>query len=390
MNVQDLVTAVQEAEVVRYCQEMVRINSVNPPGNEMAIAEYVAETLTASGMGVELLKHTPSRASVLARLRGTGERPALLYSAHLDTVPLGAEKWLHDPFAAEIADGKIWGRGSADMKGGLAALLAMVKIAIQARLPLKGDLILAVTAGEEVDSLGAKAIASRTDLGPIQAIVIPEPSGNDIYVAEKGALWLELTTTGRTAHGSMPALGKNAILMMVKLIEGLERLPFPFREHAMLGGFSKSINTIDGGIKTNVVPDRCAITIDMRTVPGQDHQAIEAAILELIKALGKEDPDFKASLAVTNDRPPIETSLGEPAVKVLVDIVEEVTGTKPLPEGVNYYTDGASLVPAFKAPMIICGPGLPGLAHQPNEYLEIEKLVQATKIYTAATAKFLL
>ena len=195
---------------------------------------------------------------------------------------------------------------------------------------------------------------------------------------------------GKTAHGSMPALGKNAILMMIKLIKEVEDLSYPFREHPMLGGFSKSINTIEGGIKTNVVPDSCAVTIDMRTVPGQDHQAIQSAILERIAVLGKGDPDFKASVAVTNDRPPIETSPEEPAVKALVEIVAETTGTRPLPKGVNYYTDGASLVPAFKAPMMICGPGLPGLAHQPNEYVEIEKLVQAAKIYTAATAKLLL
>ena len=112
MSVQDMVNAVQESGVVRYCREMVRINSVNPPGNERAMAEYVSGVLTAAGLEVEILSHEPSRATILARLRGNGERPALLYSAHLDTVPLGAEKWLHDPFGADMVDGKIWGRGS--------------------------------------------------------------------------------------------------------------------------------------------------------------------------------------------------------------------------------------------------------------------------------------
>jgi len=390
MNLKELVGAVQEAELVEYCREMVRIKSVNPPGDEMAMAEYVANVLKSIGLEVKLLKHSSSRASVLAILRGSGQVPALLYSAHLDTVPLGAEQWIHEPFAAETLDGKIWGRGSADMKGGLAALLVMAKIMANSGLSIKGDLIFAITAGEEVDSLGAKSVASYPDLGPVQAIIVPEPSYNDIYIAEKGALWLEISTYGKTAHGSMPALGKNAVMMMVELIKGLENFFIPFESHAMLGGFSMSINTISGGIKTNVVPDRCVVSIDMRTVPGQDHHDIMARFQGLIKDLGKHDPDFKASIEITNDRPPIETSPKEPVVKMMVDIVADITGEIPIPKGVNYYTDAATLAPAFKAPMIICGPGHPGLAHQPNEYVEIEKLVQAAKIYTAATHQFLL
>lgn len=390
MNLKELVGAVQEAELVEYCREMVRIKSVNPPGDEMAMAEYVANVLKSIGLEVKLLKHSSSRASVLAILRGSGQAPALLYSAHLDTVPLGAEQWIHEPFAAETLDGKIWGRGSADMKGGLAALLVMAKIMANSGLSIKGDLIFAITAGEEVDSLGAKSVASYPDLGPVQAIIVPEPSYNDIYIAEKGALWLEISTYGKTAHGSMPALGKNAVMMMVELIKGLENFFIPFESHAMLGGFSMSINTISGGIKTNVVPDRCVVSIDMRTVPGQDHHDIMARFQGLIKDLGKHDPDFKASIEITNDRPPIETSPKEPVVKMMVNIVADITGEIPIPKGVNYYTDAATLAPAFKAPMIICGPGHPGLAHQPNEYVEIEKLVQAAKIYTAATHQFLL
>lgn len=390
MNLKELVSAVQEAELVEYCREMVRIKSVNPPGDEMAMAEYVANVLKSIGLEVKLLKHSSSRASVLAILRGSGQVPALLYSAHLDTVPLGAEQWIHEPFAAETLDGKIWGRGSADMKGGLAALLVMAKIMANSGLSIKGDLIFAITAGEEIDSLGAKSVASYPGLGPVQAIIVPEPSYNDIYIAEKGALWLEISTYGKTAHGSMPALGKNAVMMMVELIKGLEKISIPFESHAMLGGFSMSINTISGGIKTNVVPDRCVVSIDMRTVPGQDHHDIMARFQGLIKDLGKHDPDFKAAIDISNDRPPIETSPEEPVVKMMVDIVADITGELPIPKGVNYYTDAATLTPAFKAPMIICGPGHPGLAHQPNEYVEIEKLVQAAKIYTAATHQFLL
>jgi succinyl-diaminopimelate desuccinylase len=261
---------------------------------------------------------------VLARLKSSRKKPALLFNGHLDTVPVGAEKWIHEPFEAKLSEGKVWGRGSADMKGGLAVLMVAVKALVDARMPLQGDLILTATAGEEVDSLGAIAVAGRPDLGPIQAVVIPEPSYNDVFIAEKGAFWLELTTQGKTAHGSMPEQGRNAIMMMVALLNELEKLSFPFKEHTLLGGFSKSINTISGGVKTNVVPDSCAVTVDMRTVPGQDHRAILKQIEDLIADLSRRIPDFKASAKVANDRAPVETSPNDPMVQSFYDVVAEV------------------------------------------------------------------
>lgn len=389
MEGKSLLTSIKETEVIKFCQELVRINSVNPPGDELPIAEYVASTLKKFGLEVELVKHSPTRASVLARLRSPSEKPGLLYNGHLDTVPIGAEKWTHDPFAAEVTEGKIWGRGTVDMKGGLAALMVAVKTLAGVRMPLRGDLILAATAGEETDSQGAMAIAARSDIGPLQAVMIAEPSDNGIYVAEKGAFWLELTTHGKTAHGSTPALGRNAVMMMLTLISELEKLAIPYQEHPMLGGLTRSVNTIAGGMKTNVVPDYCVVTVDMRTVPGQDHLAILRRVEDLIVDLSYRIPDFKASVKVTNDRLPVETSTGEPVVQSFADVVAEMTGEKPIPKGASYYTDGAALVPALKTPMIICGPGDPKLAHQPNEHVEVSKLVQAAKIFTLAAVRLL-
>jgi len=157
----------------------------------------------------------------------------------------------------------------------------------------------------------------------------------------------------------------------------------------MLGGFSQSVNTIAGGVKTNVVPDHCAVTVDMRTVPSQDHRAIVRQIENLIADLNRRIPDFKASARVTNDRIPVETSPEEPVVQAFLDIVSEVTGERPVPKGVRYYTDAVAFVPVLKTPMIICGPGDAKLAHQPNEHVEISKLVQSVKIFTLAAAKFL-
>ena len=276
MAKKNLLSLVKETDVVKFCQELVRIKSVNPPGDELQAAEYVAAVLKKIGLEVELIKHSATRASVLARLKSSRKRPGLLYNGHLDTVPIGSEKWTHKPFDADLSEGKIWGRGTSDMKGGLAVLMAAAKGLAEARILLQGDLIIAATAGEEEDSLGATAVAPQPDLGPVQAIVIPEPSYNDLYVAEKGAFWLEITTQGKTAHGSMPELGRNAIIMMMMLVSELGKMTFRYEEHHLLGGFTHSINTIAGGMKTNVVPDQCVATVDMRTVPGQDHRDLEA------------------------------------------------------------------------------------------------------------------
>lgn len=389
MGENKMFTSVQEAEVMRFCQELVRIKSVNPPGDELLVAEYVASILKKAGLEVELISHSTTRASVLARLRSSRKIPALLFNGHLDTVPVGTEKWIHDPFEAEIAEGRIWGRGTADMKGGLAALMVAVKTLAEVRASLRGDLILAATAGEETDSLGATSIATRPDLGPVQAVVIPEPSSNDIYVAEKGALWLELSTQGKTAHGSMPDLGQNAIMMMVTLVNELQSLVIPYKEHPLLGGFTQSVNTITGGVKTNVVPDGCSVTVDMRTVPGQDHRGIVRQIEDLIVSLSRRMPGFKALVRVINDRIPLETSPEEPVVQNFAQAVAEITGERPVPKGVCYYTDAVAFVPTLKIPMIICGPGDARLAHQPNECVEVSKLVQAAQIYTMAAAKLL-
>ena len=384
-----LLSRIQEAEVTALCRDLVRFKSVNPPGDELEIAEYVADFLREAGLTVETVPHTPTRASVVARLKGSGEVPALFYSGHLDVVPVGAEEWLHDPFEGEVAEGKVWGRGSADMKGANAAMMVAAKVLAAAKLPLKGDLILAFTAGEEGEQLGATEVAARPDLAPVQAVVIAEPSYNDIYIAEKGAFWLEITTHGKTAHGSMPHLGRNAIMMMVALLSELDQLSVPYTEHPLLGGFTRSINTIAGGVKTNVVPDQCVVTIDQRTVPGQDHCAILRQVEHLIADLGRRLPDFRASVKVINDRIPVETSPDEPVVQRFCDVVAEVAGERPVPKGVNYYTDAVALVPALKAPMIICGPGDAKLAHQPNEYVEVAKLVEATKIFTLAAVQLL-
>ena len=379
-----LLSAEMDEEVVNICSRLVSIPSFNPPGNELEIATFVHNYLIAAGLRSELLYHGSQRASVIAHLPGTGEKDALLFSAHLDTVPVGAEQWQHAPYQAELSEGRIWGRGTADMKGGLAAIMVAAKTLASSNLPPSGDLVLALSAGEEVNMLGANTLVQRPELAHLQGMLVAEPTSNDLVIAEKGILWLEITTMGKTAHGSMPEFGRNAVRMMLKLIDAFDRLEFPFEAHPLLGNFSRSLNTINGGLLTNVVPDQCKISIDMRTVPGQDHSEIVHQVQALIDQLASDDADFCATLLTTQAGAALATSPDDPMVLTLSDIITQVTGEKPLPKGVRYFTDTAIYAPHTPAPLIICGPGRAEMAHQPNEYVEVEKLKQAARIYSLA------
>jgi len=382
---------IDEDDLVRICTELIRFRSVNPPGNELEIAKYVGAMLSQAGLEVDVMEHTPDRGSVVARLKGTGELPALVYSGHLDVVPAEEDDWLYPPFEGRVAEGKIWGRGSTDMKSGDAAILAAARVLAAEEVPLRGDLVLAFTAGEETDNFGAVEILKNRDLGPAQAIFIPEPSNNGVFIAEKGALWVEITTRGKAAHISNIRDGRNALMMMMPILSELDRLEVPYESHALLGDFARSINTISAGTKTNTIPPQCVATVDQRTVPGQDHAEIVQGIEDLVADVGKRSDieDFRASVRVILDNPPLETSSEDPVVKRFYELVEEITAERPEDRGVGYFTDAARFTPALNAPFIICGPGNPSLNHKKDEWVEIVKLVDAARIYTLTATEFL-
>ena len=367
--------------LARLCSELVKIDSINPPGNETRLAEYCARYLEDLALEVSVINHGQNRSSLLARLPGKGNKPGVLFSAHLDTVPPGLTAWEHDPLSGLIADGNVYGRGAADMKGGMAVILYTVS-ALQAGL--EGDIYIALTAGEETDSLGAKVVADRLAGVPLQGIIIPEPTHNQVVIAEKGALWLELTTFGKTAHGSTPGVGVNAIEHMRLLLNEWDALPFTLPAHPLLGEFTRSLNTIQGGVKTNVVPDQCTVSIDMRTLPGQDHAEIFRQVEALIKMLSGSVDQFKASVVVSNDRPPVMTDPHHPFVVNFNQAIETATGTRPAPRGMFAFTDGSILAPRLKLPLVVCGPGQPNIAHQPDEYVEISQLTESAKILSQA------
>jgi len=270
------------------------------------------------------------------------------------------------------------------MKGGVAAMVAAAKAVAQSKVPLKGDLIFTATAGEEVDMIGASSLLSLPDAQNWQAVMISEPTANRLGLAERGVLWLEISTHGKTAHGSTPELGLNAVMMMVRVLSEFEKLVFPFQPHPLLGPFTRSVNTIQGGVKVNVVPDRCSVMIDMRTLPGQDHNELVRLLEDFLARLEGETVGLKTSLRVVHDLPPVETPRHAAAVQQFLTAVETYCGIDLPQAKVPFATEAAIFAPALGVPTLILGPGDPALAHQPNEWVEIGEMEKAARIYCAA------
>jgi succinyl-diaminopimelate desuccinylase len=386
----ELFRHISQKEVVELTQKLVRFKSINPPGNELEIALYIGDLLKKEGLEVEVLKHSDSRGSVVAKLVG-GEDPGLIYCGHLDVVPAEGD-WQRDPFSGDVSEGKIWGRGTTDMKAGVAAMIAAASAAAREGLALKGPLYLSFTAGEETDNFGAEETLKHYKFGPVKAVFISEPTANEVYTAEKGALWLEIRTYGRAAHISRMEEGRNSLMMMLPILEALENMKIPFENHPLLGDYRRSPNAICAGANTNTIPAECVVKVDQRTLPGQNHKEIVNKIRDMIGDIAQKSElaDFKAEVRVILDNPPLEVDYQEPILQKLFEITSEINGKKQEgPKGVGYFTDAVKFTPNLGIPFAICGPGNPDLNHQANEWVEITKIMDSAKIYAVAAAEYL-
>ena len=373
-------TLSNDSIAVSLTQEMVRTSTVNPPGNERPLAERLQQVMHRSGLTTKLYPLSPERASVVGKLSGNGSRPAFAMVGHIDTVPTGNLSWSFAPFSGDISNGEVRGRGASDMKGGTAAMIGAAIAVARSKVELQGDLIVACTAGEEVDCVGAIDLLSQEVFQDVSAMLLPEPTKMAVWHAEKGSLWLNIVTYGKTAHGSMPHKGHNAIDQMMTLLPKIQEFPFKESIHPLLGSPTVNIGTIAGGTKVNVVPDRCEAEVDLRTLPGEDHKEIVHQIEHLAKHNGPSNvPSLE--LTVLADRPAVETDPDDPFVNSVIEAVRSVTEQEVEVGTAPYFSDAAVLIPKLNIPMILCGPGRPELAHQPEEYVEVKRVIQAEKAY---------
>jgi succinyl-diaminopimelate desuccinylase len=303
---------------------------------------------------------------------------------HLDVVSPGEERWQYPPFGATEANGRIYGRGAVDMKGGTAAVIAAICDVVDHGTELQGDVVFAATAGEETDSTGVvRFMHSRDRLPPLAGVIVPEPTDFSVVTAHRGLFWLRITTRGKAVHSSMPQRGVNAILAMKRVIDALERYRIPFQPHPILGDSSMSINTIMGGEAMNIVPDRCTLGVDIRTLPGQDHASLRYDIERILADLRASTPQFDAELAVERSVGAIQTDPECEFVKTFCSAVDV-----DLTNAIHFTTDAPHLLP-LGAPIVIYGPGKPKFCHQVDEYIDLSDLHSAVDAFTRVLRKFL-
>ena len=352
---------------------------------ELAVAEIISAELSQSGIDSTIDGWDGNRANLIARIKSAGHRRPLLFACHLDVVEAGEEGWESPPFEAVEREGRIYGRGSADMKGGIAAVVTAVRQLVDSGVKLAGDIILIAAAGEETDSCGAKRFVRDFGgkLPEIAGVVITEPTAFEVVTAHRGMLWLKVKTRGKTAHGSTPQLGINAIGSMKALLTELENYKIDVEPHRLLGGCSMSINTISGGREINVVPDECSIGIDIRTLPGQNHREIIDDFEKIFASLKDGNPEFEASVSIVREVGALEIDNNCDFVREFCSAVG-AGGTR----AVGFTTDGPHFI-SLGAPAVIFGPGKSDVCHKPNEYIDIADVEKAVEYYKNIILKFL-
>jgi acetylornithine deacetylase len=373
-------------ELEKLLSDLVSINSINPdlvPGSpgEEEIARYIADWLKLHDLDVELIESVSGRPNVVGIARGTGSGKTLLLNGHMDTVGVTGMPEAHQPV---VQDGRLYGRGSYDMKGGVAA--CMLAIAQAKKQQLRGDVIFTGVIDEEYASVGTMDVAKRFHA---DGAIVAEFTELELILAHRGFVWLEVETIGKAAHGSRPDLGVDAVVKMGKVLAQMEELDQKLRAnptHLLLGSGSLHASLIHGGQELSSYPERCLLSVERRTLPGETPESVEAELNEIIQNIGESDPTFKAVVRRGIDRSPLETSEEGAIVKAIQAASAKVLGDPPKISGVPFWTD-AAVLSAAGIPSVLFGPAGSG-AHAVEEWVDLASVKACAEVYLATAMNF--
>ena len=371
---------IPRGDAVALARALVKIDSRNPtlapdsPG-EGDCARFLASVLDDWGFSVDVLETIPYRPNVVAR-RGPPDAPALMLNGHLDVV--GVEGMVHPPFSAELRDNRIYGRGSTDMKGGIAAMCAA---AVGAPSDGERQILITAVSDEEYDSLGMRELI---DSGlRAEAAIITEPTRLAICPAHRGFVWMDVAFKGRAAHGSRYDIGVDAIThaaLVLAELQKLERTRESGLRHPLLGRGSLHASKISGGVGMSTYPERCDLAIERRTLPGESAQTALKEVRDACDAVRASHPQLDARVTLTTAQLPSDVSVDSPIVGRLRGALES-EGVGVRIEGMSAWTD-AALLNAVGVPTICFGPGDIALAHAAEEFVQVEEIAAATRVLT--------
>jgi acetylornithine deacetylase/succinyl-diaminopimelate desuccinylase family protein len=377
-------------DLIELARRLIQIPTENPPGNEKKAALFLRSLLSTMEFRVKVHLSPKGRYNIIAQKRWGKKGRALIFNGHLDVVPAGdPSKWNSPPFEGKISKGRIYGRGASDMKGGIASFIHAISMLDRSNISLtRGSLILHLVSDEESHGhQGMKFLAQR---GMIQAdaAIVGEPTNLDLVVAQKGAFWFRVSTFGKSAHGSRPGQGVNAIEKMMALINRLNSIPL-LKEHPLLGRPTINIGKIQGGTKINMVPDRCEIEVDRRLLPDEKKEEILREIREAIGPVQAQDSLFKFEIEEIDYAEPSEICPDKEIVRIGLEAGREVMGENPRVRGFSGFTDGRFYVNQFNIPTLIFGPGETDQSHTTDESVEVDRLIQAARIYAEIIVRYL-
>jgi acetylornithine deacetylase/succinyl-diaminopimelate desuccinylase family protein len=377
---QEVLSHLSVARTAAILQDLVRARSQNPVDGEGLVANYLLEFLGQLGLEVTTQAVMPGRSNVVGRLHGSGG-PVLAFNTHMDTVPEG-NGWSQDPFGAEIIEGQLYGRGSVDAKGSLAAFLAAIEALVTADIRLRGDIFMTAVVDEETCSSGARKLVPSIQ---VDMAVIGEPTNLQVGIAHRGSLRPIVVVTGRTAHSSRPEQGINAIYQSMPVLDAFRTYAEVLRErsHPLCGSPSPAITMMAAGIAENVIPGRCEMTLDRRMIPGEVESDVLAEVREVLEEVRRARPDINVVVerTIPTTGGPSELDRDHPLVTMALQAAAEALGRSTSLVGLSGACDMTHFI-AHGIPCVVVGPGHSAQAHQPDEHIDIQELNQGAVAYS--------
>ena len=400
---QTLINSIDRDELVELTRDLVRIDSVIRPetGNtESKAVEFIAAWIRRElGIEPQVEEVEPGRQNIIATVDSGRPGAVLMLEGHTDVVSEGDRRsWKYDPFAAEIADNRIYGRGACDMKGGVAVALLTAKAFRASDVPFAGKIRLGLVCDEEGMMIGIKDFIRKGHADDVNAAFVPEPEENQLCISMKGAMRATVRIHGKMAHGCMPLTGINPNTRLARTILAFEELETAEKkrcgEDPYLGWPSITFTVIQAPpagepAQLNVMPAEAIGYVDIRTTPAQDHEQLRRQLQKIVEKLGEQDKDYHAEIEFIEDRPVVAIEKEESVVTCSASSYRDVTGKEPVYNGVPGATDGTFLNAWKGIPCLVNGPGPRHIPHQKDEYIEIDELVEAARVYVVAAHRFL-
>lgn len=374
---QKIFDLIDKDELLDIFSKAVAIPSTNPKGNEKPMCEYVENLLKQNDIEYFTVPVENDRYDIVAKIHGHSSEDSIVFTGHMDVVPVSDDemnRWNTHPFSPTIKDGKLFGRGSADMKSGLISAIYSMILLKRHNIKPSRDVILAATIDEENYMKGSKALQNNPIFEGAKYLIVCEPTDMKICNEQKGRTWADVCVHGMTAHGSQKGVGENAIYLAIKLIEKIKNTEFEEYPDT----FWRTL-AINAGVEPQVVPDRCTFTVDARLQVGHDPSNIWEKLEDMIKQIKKENPHFDATYDIADMR----TSWHTPKEDKLIQSVEnslKKLDISPIFETFSGSTDASMLIKNSLIPVII-GPGDLSVVHRENEYVELSQLYDSCRLY---------